>query len=59
MNVNEDEIEIRIKNNKCPKCLSQLQSEKELNIRQCSVCGIIISNMNMESKKERTIANDK
>jgi len=38
-----DEIQVRLDNNKCPKCLVELLDNKNEEVRKCWVCGLVIS----------------
>ena len=38
-----DEIQVRLDNNKCPKCLVELLDDKKQEVRKCWACGLVIS----------------
>ena len=38
-----DEIQVRLDNNKCPKCLVELLDGKNEEVRKCWACGLVIS----------------
>ena len=38
-----DEIQVRLDNNKCPKCLVELLDNKNEEVRKCWACGLVIS----------------
>ena len=39
-----DEIQVRLDNNKCPKCLAERNDDRNEEVRKCWVCGLVISN---------------
>ena len=38
-----DEIQVRLDNNKCPKCLAELNDDRNEEVRKCGDCGQVIS----------------
>ena len=38
-----DEIQVRLDNNKCPKCLVELLDGKNEDVIKCLACGLVIS----------------
>tara|TARA_R100000781_G_scaffold80718_1_gene49809 strand:- start:2369 stop:2521 length:153 start_codon:yes stop_codon:yes gene_type:complete len=43
MSKDRDEIQVRLDNDQCPKCLVELKGNKNEEVRKCWACGLVIS----------------
>ena len=43
MSKDRDEIQVRLDNNQCPKCLVELKDDRHEEVRKCWACGLVIS----------------